>query len=131
MVDIPGMWVKTNSSGETASPKYNLGPKCEIFVYGRKGNAELQKQGRSNVFDYPMIKSSTERYHDCPKPVELYKDVLETFAKPGDSVLVPCAGSGSSMVASALLNMNPLGFDLSQDHKNGYILLLNKYGISA
>jgi len=131
MVDIPGMWVKTNSSGETASPKYNLGPKCEIFIYGRKGNAELQKQGRSNVFDYPMIKSSVERYHDCPKPVELYKDVLETFAKPGDSVLVPCAGSGSSMIASALLNMNPLGFDLSQDHKNGYILLLNKYGISA
>jgi ParB-like chromosome segregation protein Spo0J len=116
---MPCIWVKTNVPGQTNNPKFNLGNKYEMFLYARKGNPELQKRGRSNVFEYPTP-SSTED-HLSGKPISLYRDIFETFSKPGDRLLVPFAGSGTSLLA-AYPYIIGIGYDLNEDHRNDFVL---------
>jgi DNA modification methylase len=48
--------------------------------------------------------------------------IMETFAFPNSKVLVPFAGSGVSLLAAHSLKMHPVGYDLSQQYKDSYIL---------
>lgn len=40
-----------------------------------------------------------DKIHPTQKPVELYKWILNTYAKPGDKILDTHGGSGSSVIA--------------------------------
>ena len=55
-------------------------------------------------------------------------EILQTFARPGDRVLVPFAGSGKTLVAAWKLGMTPVGFDLAQQNKDSYILMMEGEG---
>jgi adenine-specific DNA-methyltransferase len=50
--------------------------------------------------------------HPTEKAVDTLKPIIEAFSKPGDVILDPFAGSGSSLVASALLRRQYIGIEL-------------------
>lgn len=62
------------------------------------------------VADYP-----TRRRHPYEKPPEVYKHVLARVARPGDLVLDPFAGSGSSRVAALDLGCEWRGCDIDPE----------------
>ena len=109
------IWYKSNNQSQTQNPKYNLGSCYEPFYYMRKGAAAfIQKQGHSNVFSHPAVPSNG-KCHPTERPIELMTDILETFGRPGDSVLVPFAGSGVTLLAAHNLHMHVTGFDIDKD----------------
>jgi hypothetical protein len=91
------------------------------FFYARKGAATINKPGHSNIFDTPPI-APQKKVHPTEKPIELYEEIISTFTPQGGKLLVPFAGSGNSLLAGANLGFEVLGFDLSQEYKNGYTL---------
>lgn len=114
-----GIWTKP--SGQTHQPTVNLANAYEMFFYARKGKPKLNKEGRINIYDYKPV-SPNMKTHPTERPVDMIKDVVETFAAPGSKVLVPFAGSGATLIAAARAHMNVVGFDLSHAYKDSYVL---------
>jgi len=117
---IPAIWKKGNSQGQAQGMSTNLGNSYEMFVYGRKGGAQIRKQGRSNVFDFAGVPPS-QRIHPTERPSALMKEILDTFVWPGSNILVPFAGSGVTIRTAFELGHKSVGFDLSPNFHNAYI----------
>lgn len=56
------------------------------------------------------------RLHPTQKPVGIFTPLLEAFSKPGDVVLDPFAGSGSTLVAARDLGRRFIGIELDEQH---------------
>lgn len=117
---IPGIWKKHNSPGQQNSPSTALGNAYEMFIYARRGRAQLRQQGRSNIFDFQGITDS-RRIHPTERPRELMAEILSTFAWPRSNVLVPFAGSGVTLTASIEAGYTAVGFDLSREFRNAFV----------
>lgn len=61
---------------------------------------------RDSSKQYPKI-------HPTQKPVGLLKELIKVFTDPGDVVIDPCAGSGSTLRAAMELGRNAYGFEVS------------------
>lgn len=55
------------------------------------------------------------KLHPTQKPVGLLKRLISLFTDEGETVIDPCAGSGSSLVAALELNRNAYGFEIDKD----------------
>lgn len=66
--------------------------------------------GEDSVLEVPRPRAS--RDHPTAKPVDLVVRCLANSSRPGDVVLDPFAGSGSTLVACELLSRRGLGMEL-------------------
>lgn len=55
-------------------------------------------------------------WHGCQMPVEVLSRVIRACSNPGELVLDPFAGSGTTLVAAKLLGRRWLGIELSPDY---------------
>lgn len=67
-----------------------------------------------NCFDWPRD-TTTPKIHQTQKPVPLLERLIEIFTDPGDVVIDPTAGSGSSLLAAAHLNRRAYWFEIKKD----------------
>ena len=119
-----GIWNK-GSVGQTNSPNLYLASCYEQFLYVRKGTPSIVRQGRSNVFSYKPVPSA-RKIHPTERPIELIQDVMQTFCWEGARCVVPFLGSGNSNLAASNLGLQSFGWDLAQDHKNGYTIRVSE-----
>lgn len=115
---VPAVWIKDR--GQTSAPESSLASAYEPFLIARKGQPKLRKMGRSNVFDYTPV-GVASKIHPTEKPIELLNEILEVFAYPGASVLVPFLGSGVTLRACYKHNMVGVGWDLDEMTKNRFL----------
>jgi len=115
-----GIWYK-GVVGQTNSPNTHLASCYEPFLYVRKGDPTIIRQGRSNVFHYKPVPSS-RKVHPTERPIELIQDIIQTFCWEGARILVPFLGSGNSILAASNLGMIAFGWDLAQEYKDAYII---------
>jgi site-specific DNA-methyltransferase (adenine-specific) len=52
------------------------------------------------------------KYHPTQKPLGILKPLIEAFSNPGDLVLDPFSGSGSSLLAAKKLGRSWLGIEI-------------------
>ncbi len=119
----PAIWIK--KAGQTKRPNLHLGSAYETFIYARKGDAEINKKGRINIFDFKPVPPAL-KVHPTERPVELMQEVLDTFGIAGARVLVPFLGSGNTLLAAANLRMNAFGYELTEEYKNDYVIRVHK-----
>ena len=62
---------------------------------------------RDNRKEYPKI-------HPTQKPIAVLKRLIEIFTDPGDVVIDPCAGSGSTLRAAAEIGRRAYGFEVDK-----------------
>ena len=68
-----------------------------------------------NWFDWKRDSKEYPKIHPSQKPISVLKRLIETFTDPGDVVIDPCAGSGSTLRAARELGRNSYGFEVSRD----------------
>jgi site-specific DNA-methyltransferase (adenine-specific) len=78
-----------------------------------KGNPTLPAQPIPDVLDFPY---TGNRLHPTQKPVEALTPLIEAFTKPGDLVLDPFSGSGSTLAAAQQTGRNWAGIELDNAH---------------
>ena len=128
VAQIPGLWVKQNFSGQTQAPKYVLANCYEPFLILRKGSPELVKQGAGNTFTAVPV-AAQNKIHPTERPESLITDILNVFCMPGYFILVPFAGSGTTLLTAEKLKMYSVGFDVVPDYRNRYLLrVAQRYG---
>jgi site-specific DNA-methyltransferase (adenine-specific) len=75
--------------------------------------------GRDKVYPTNVIHMATEcanRNHSAAFPIDLPAWFIRLFTQPGDVVLDPFLGSGSTAVAAIQLNRNYVGIDINQEY---------------
>jgi site-specific DNA-methyltransferase (adenine-specific) len=116
---VPALWKKGANPGQSQQMDTYLGHSYEMFIYARKGEPKLRTIGRSNIFDFNIVHPSA-RIHPIERPVELMREILSAFTWSGAQILVPFAGSGTTITAAYDLLMTALGFDLSNEYKTAF-----------
>lgn len=52
--------------------------------------------------------------HPTPKPLRLYSKLVAAFSKPGDTILDPFMGSGTTLVAAKSLGRKAIGIEIEE-----------------
>lgn len=93
----PGIWGKSDSEGLAPWGSSGFRITTEFLFFATKGQRGLH----SSPTDYLRFnrKNRSERLHAAEKPVDLLSELIKCSTLPGDFVLDPCCGSGSTLVA--------------------------------
>jgi site-specific DNA-methyltransferase (adenine-specific) len=73
-----------------------------------------------NVMDWESDEKTElfRKIHPTQKPVKLLERLIEIFTDPGDVVIDPCAGSGSTLIAALNMGRKAYGFEIKKNfHK--------------
>lgn len=118
---LPCIWTK--ETGQTNRPELYLASTYESFFLSNKPASRIivGRQGRSNEFSFkpvaPQYKTSKGE-----KPIELMQEILSLFCEPGDEIVVPFLGSGNTLLAAWNLGLEGVGYDLSSENKDSFVL---------
>lgn len=68
-----------------------------------------------NWFQWEKDGKNIPKIHPAQKPVAVLKRLIEIFTDPGDVVIDPCCGSGSTLRAAMELGRNAYGFEIDRN----------------
>ena len=71
-----------------------------------------------NWFLWEKDSKEIPKIHPTQKPVKMLKKLIEVFTDEGDTVIDPCAGSGTTLRACKELDRNCYGFEVSKNFYN-------------
>lgn len=71
---------------------------------------------RFNVWQYATTKGNSETAHPAPFPQKLASDHIASWSNPGDLVLDPFSGSGTTAKAAKELGRRYLGLEINADY---------------
>jgi 16S rRNA G966 N2-methylase RsmD len=84
---------------------------CEgVAIMHRRGRKRWNGGGSRAFWQYPRVQSKN-RVHPTQKPLELMLSLVEKFTDPGDIVLDPFCGSGTTGVAALRMGRRFLGIE--------------------
>ena len=105
----PLIWGKSDSEG--LAPWGTSGPRLttEFIFYATKGRKGLL----ASPIDYQRVNRvpRNERIHAAEKPVELLRKLIECSTLPGDKILDPLCGSGSTLIAAKETQRRAVGIE--------------------
>ena len=107
---------RKNFSAQVLKANMRIVGNCEyglLFYRDKLPKFNNKKKMIFNCIDWPRDNVS-EKIHPTQKPVELLKKLIEIFTDEGETVIDPCAGSGSTLVASLQLNRHSYGFEIDR-----------------
>lgn len=104
------VWVKNN-----ATPNKYYMQKCEFILLLRKGFAKnINDMGSVNVFTTPNIIGN--KLHPTEKPVDLMRQMIEQSTSPGQIILEPFMGAGSTIIACKQSSRNYVGIEIDKKY---------------
>ena len=68
-----------------------------------------------NWFKWEKDGKDIPKIHPAQKPVAVLKKLIEIFTDPGDVVIDPCCGSGSTLRAAAEIGRSAFGFEIDRN----------------
>lgn len=103
-------WKKNN-----ATPSRYYMKNGEFTFFMRKGRAKtINNPGSKAVHDFNN--QTRNKPHPTAKPVDLVRMYIENSSQPGDIVLDPFAGAGSTAVAAIKTGRRFVGFEIDPEH---------------
>ncbi len=85
---------------------------CRPLVLA-KGRPKLPATPFADIQDWVY---SGNQFHPTEKSVEIIAPLIRAFSKPGDIILDPFLGSGTTAVAAALSGRSYIGIELEQKY---------------
>lgn len=126
--NIIAVWYKSGGATGTVNWDFDLAPDWEPFLLAHNRERKLSsKHGATFVFPPDL---GSNRFHPNQKPLALIKQLVVLSTRPGDMVLDPFAGSGTTAVACKELGRKFIVFDI--DPRNIQITkqrLINTKGV--
>lgn len=92
-------------------------PKFRNGVMVDENGKNIQGTGHMifNWFKWERDGKEIPKIHPTQKPVKVLKKLIETFTDPGDVVIDPCFGSGSTARAALETGRNFYGFEINKE----------------
>jgi site-specific DNA-methyltransferase (adenine-specific) len=106
------VWDKGNA-GSRGDCLAGYSQNWEAIIYASKGRRPLNLPRPRCIFRYDW-QGHRDPVHPTIKPRPLLRWLLQKSAQPGELVLDPFAGSGSSLLAAAELGMKAIGIETEE-----------------
>jgi hypothetical protein len=119
-IKIIGITLADGLMGKSVSGALLKNPyKSENFLLRKVGSVKIIHE-RTKVYNLtidkiPAFDTLVGVSHNTQKPVELLKTLIEIFTDPGDVVIDPVAGSGSTLIAAERLGRKGFGFEIKKE----------------
>lgn len=108
---------RKNFSAQVLKANMRIVGNCEygVLLY-REKLPKFNNDGRM-IFNCMEMQRDTRtpKVHPTQKPVSLLEKLIEFFTDPGDVVIDPCAGSGTTLLAAANCGRKAYGFEIKKD----------------
>lgn len=108
---------RKNFSAQVLKANMRIVGNCEYaLVLYRDKLPKFNNNGKMvfNCMDWEKD-SRSEKIHPTQKPVALLKKLISIFTDPGDVVIDPVAGSGSTIIAAIQTDRSAYGFEIKKD----------------
>lgn len=106
------IWDKSQA-GDGLGWRYRRNYEFVMVGHGKQGKLRWNPDAKASA-NVVRLAPPRMRSHPNEKPVELVRHFLRLHTKPGDLVLDPFAGSGTTGVACAQMGREFLGFELDE-----------------
>lgn len=108
-------WIKNNPPPQ---PRKNFASGVETAVAATKGAVKKWNGGgwELNYFFCPIVTNRDRTLHPTQKPVSVMKYLINILTEPGDTVLDPFMGSGTTGVACVQTGRNFIGIEIDPDY---------------
>lgn len=112
----PLVFVKNSSSQVLKANMKIVGATEYALVLYRDKLPKFNNHG-SMIFNWFRweVDNTYPKFHPTQKPIPVLKRLIDIFTDAGDVVIDPCAGSGSTLRASAEMNRNSFGFEIKKN----------------
>lgn len=102
-----GAWIKRGATPQFSGDRPATGHEA-ITICHTKGRKRWNGGGAHAVWDVPIVlnrarAAKSERIHPTQKPLRLMQLLVDQFTDPGDVILDPTAGGGTTGVAAKVL----------------------------
>lgn len=115
-----GWGKKEPTSGKSGTKLKKRGNDLFEFPISNQTMPTSRTQNKSrNAQPGAMKKEGLTDYHPCPKPYELWKELIDWYSQPGDVIADAFLGSGTLLVAAEQLSRSSRTMEISP----GYVAL--------
>ena len=111
------VWRKSNPMPRNLLRVPVQSSECALWAVKPKGKWVFHRRPgykyERGEFKYPVVRGSS---HPTKKPDRLFQDLIEMFSDPGELVLDPFAGSGTTAVTAQRSKRRHISFEISEDY---------------
>ena len=107
-------WIKTNPQPLNSSKNYLTNCR-EIALMGVKGGGGTFHSKYDNAIYFHPLQGGKFRIMPTQKSTKLCEELIEKHSNPGDTVLDPFMGSGTTAVAAYNVGRNAIGCEMRKD----------------
>jgi site-specific DNA-methyltransferase (adenine-specific) len=108
-------WVKQGSTPQFTGDRPAVGFECMVLAHP-KGRMRWNGGGGRGVYTHPIelprLGRGPKRIHTTQKPIALMLELVELFTEPGEIVIDPFCGSGTTGLACLRLGRRFIGMEL-------------------
>ena len=114
------IWKKKNPMPRNINRRYVQD--MEFAIWGVKKNAKWtfnkpeNKPYLRSVFETSIVSGNERTNHPTQKSLELMRDIIRIHTNPGDVILDPFMGSGTTGVAALMENRKFIGIEVNPDY---------------
>lgn len=111
-----GAWVKIGATPQFSGDRPATGFEA-ITIAHTRGRKRWNGGGKHAVWSFPIVLDRGRkgaRLHTTQKPQELMQTLLSQFTDPGETILDPFAGSGTTLAAARMLGRKAIGIEKSE-----------------
>ena len=96
------------------------------LLFYRDKLPKFNNKGQMVFNSMPFARDTqTPKIHPTQKSIYVLKHLIELFTDENDVVIDPCAGSGSTLLASKQLNRRAYGFEIKKEFVKAFNEILN------
>ena len=106
-------WIKTNPQPRNSNINYLTNCR-EVAVSAVKGGKPTFNSKYDNgIYEYPIY-SGRDRFHPTQKNLVMFEELVKKHSNPGDLVLDPFLGSGTTAIAAKRHDRNFIGCEMDE-----------------
>ena len=106
-----GAWVKTNPMPQISADRPGQGWEAIVYMHREDEKPRWNGGGRSGNYVLPVKQGEG---HPTSKPLAMVADWVEKFTDPGDTILDPFAGGGTTLLAARNLGRHVVGMEVEE-----------------
>lgn len=108
-------WIKTNPQPLNSSVNYLTNCREIALVCIKRSKPTFNSKYDNGIYNHP-IQGGKDRFHPTQKSLQLFEDLIHKHSNPGDVVLDPFLGSGTTMRACLNTDRICKGCEISKEY---------------
>jgi len=106
-------WVKTNPQPRNSNVNYLTNCREVAISAVKGGKPTFNSKYDNGIYEYPLY-TGKDRFHPTQKSLVMFEDLIKKHSHPGDLVLDPFLGSGTTAAAAKRHGRNFVGCEMDK-----------------